>query len=203
MKRILSLVLVAVCVMGMAACGKGDDKNTTTTTTTTPNLTTTSNPAAMPEQTTTPVSVELKDIHEAVKAAYQDAYLPNMELDSEYIFIETSVEADMYSEAIVEVPMIGFHPDKFIAFKAAEGKADALEEALNAYRDNLINNEHQYPANVERVQASQVIRHGNYIFFILLGPLSDEFMDLDSDSRLKEAQKNMQIAVDVINGFFS
>ncbi len=198
MKKILSLVLVVACfvgVVGMTACNKNDDNNTTTTTT--PELTT-------PESTTPPVTVELSVIHEAVKAAYGEMYFPNMPLDPEYIASMKSISADLYSEYIVEIPMISANADEFMAFKAAEGKADQLETALNAYKDYLINESFQYPTNKVRVQASEVIRHGDYMFFVLLGGgISIETEGLGEDAMLKEAEEQVQIGVDVINGFFN
>ncbi len=198
MKKILSLVLVVACfvgVVGMTACGKNDDNNTTTTTTSTQPTT--------PEPTTPTVTVELSAIHEAVKTAYGEMYLPNMPLDPEYIASMKSIPADLYSEYIVEMPMISANADEFMAFKAAEGKADDLETALNAYKDYLINESFQYPTNKVRVQASEVIRHGDYLFFVLLGGgVSIETEELGEDAILKDARDQVKIGVDVINGFF-
>ena len=198
MKKFLSLVLVALCfvgVVGMAACGKQDDDNTTTTTT---------SEQTTPEPVTTPVTVELSAIHEAVKAAYGEMYLPNMPLDPEYIASMKSISADLYSEYIVEMPMISANADEFMGFRAAEGKADDLEAALNAYKDYLINESFQYPTNKVRVQASEVIRHGDYMFFVLLGGgVSTDTEELGEDAILKEAKDQVKIGVDVINGFFN
>lgn len=203
MKKILKLALVTACfvgAVGMMACGKKDDDNTTTTT---PEATTTTEaPTTTPEPATTPAPA-LSEIHEAVKAAYGENYLPDMPLDSELLANLKIIPADLYSEFIAEVPMISANADEFMAFKAAEGKADDLEKALNAYKDYLINESFQYPVNKVRVQASEVVRHGDYLFFVLLGPVDMETEEQGDDAILNAAKDGVKIGVDVINGFFN
>ncbi len=203
MKKIFRVALITACfvgVLGMTACGKKDDDKTTTTT---PEATTTEAPTTTPEPTTTLPAPTLNEIHEAVRNAYGENYLPNMPLDSELLANLKTIPADLYSEFIAEMPMISANADEFMAFKAAEGKADALEAALNAYKDYLINESFQYPVNKVRVQASEVIRHGDYLFFVLLGPVDMETQEKGDDAILQAAKDGVKIGVDVINGFFN
>ncbi|MBQ9766045.1 MAG: DUF4358 domain-containing protein [Lachnospiraceae bacterium] len=199
MKKYFGLVLATVCVIGLvgvAACNKKDDNGTTTTTT-----------AATTEAPTTEApkkDVSLTEVHEAVKAAYGEMYFPNMPLDAELLANLKTIPADLYSEFIAEMPMISANADEFMAFKAAEGKADDLEKALNAYKDYLINESFQYPANKVRVQASEVIRHGDYMFFVLLGGgISMETEALGEEAMLAEAKAQVKVGVDAINAFFN
>ena len=41
------------------------------------------------------------------------------------------------------------------------------EKALTSYRDYLINDSLQYPMNVPKVNASSVLREGDYVFFVI------------------------------------
>ena len=67
---------------------------------------------------------------------------------------------------------------KVIFTKGKSGKAvqqkdvyDAIETALNNYRQSLIDNLMQYPMNQIKIQASVVESMGDYVFFIMLGEI--------------------------------
>jgi len=90
------------------------------------------------------------------------------------------------------------HVDTFIGIKAKEGKADAVEADLNAYRDNVVENSMQYPMNEEKVKASEVVRKGDYVFFVMLGQIPDETIT-DTATFAKE---QMQIGLDKIEELF-
>ena len=109
---------------------------------------------------------------------------------------------DLYESYVAEMPMISTFVETFIGVKAKEGKGEEAEKALNAYRDQLVNDTRQYPMNVAKIQASQVIRHGDYVFFVMLGAPSDEAMEEGDEEALKSAAENNQIAVDIIDGYF-
>lgn len=178
MKKWFCLVVAAVCVLGLAACGKkGDEKEA--------------------------VDVSLADIHQAVKDAYGEAYYPNMELDAATLESMMGLTSDMYDEVVAEGPMISASVDMFVAVKAAEGKGDDVEKVLNDYRDYLINDALQYPTNAVKVQASQVVRQGDYVFFVLLGEIPMDVEEQGEDAILKAAQDGVKIGVDTINGFFT
>lgn len=198
MKKICRPVLMAVCfvcVLGLTACNR--ENGNTTTTTAADAETTTVAPVTFP-------APELSKIHEAVKNAYGENYLPDMSLDAENIAIMKTIPADLYSECIVEIPGLSAYADEFMAFKAAEGKAADLEKALNEYKNYLINDSFQYANNKIRVQACEVVRHGDYMFFILLGrEFSDDIIAQGEEAMLSEAKEQVKIGVDVINGFFS
>lgn len=180
MKKWLCMLVLAFCAVGLAACGKGGSGDG-------------GNEAK---------DVSLEEIHQAVKDAYGESYFPNTELDPSMLESMMGLTSDMYEEIIAEGPMISAQVDTFVAVKAASGKADAVEEGLNGYRDYLINDAMQYPTNAVKVQASQVVRHGDYVFFVLLGEISMETEEQGEDAILKAAQDGVQTGVDAINSFF-
>lgn len=188
-KKVLSLCAAIMTAAVLASCGGGNtSQNQTTQQTTTP------------EPTTTQKEVALSEVHEAVKAVYGENYIPNMPFDAQYLADVCGISEDMYEEAIAEGPMISVHVDTFMAFRAKEGQADAIEEKLTAYRDYLLNDTMQYPMNMPKIEASQVVREGDYVFFVMLGQAEDTMAE--EDARLKQFKESNQLAVDAINAQF-
>src|SRR5699024_2658659 len=135
----------------------------------------------------------------AVKNAYGESYLPSMDLTAEDLDARYGLKADDYDEALGQVAMISTQVDTFVAVKAKEGKADAVVSALNAYRDDLVNNSMQYPMNVPKVNVSQVYQNGNYVFFIMLGDFAPEDMMADDPETVTFYEEQNQIAVKAID----
>ena len=61
--------------------------------------------------------------------------------------------------------MISVHLDTFVALKAKEGKGGEVEKLLADYRTRFVEDSMQYPMNISKVQASEVVRHGDYVFY--------------------------------------
>lgn len=183
-RKIWLCALAMAAAVSFAACGNGGAGQ---------------QPTSSQEQTTKK-EVPLSDIHEAVKAVYGENYIPSMAQDAETIAALYGVSEDMYEEAIAEVAMISVHVDTFLAFKAKEGQADAIEQKLTEYREYLVSNAVQYPMNIPKIEASQVVREGDYVFFVQLGTVEDDM--LDEDELLKEFQESNQLAVDAIKEQF-
>lgn len=145
--------------------------------------------------------VDIKEIHTAVKDSLGEDYVPNMDLDEETLENMLGVKAEDIEEFIAQTPMISVSVDTFIAIKAKEGKADTIEEALNSYRKNLVENSMQYPMNLAKVNASEVVRHGDYLFFIMLGKFDDRD-DATEEEQLEFAKEEVKNVEEVINKFF-
>ena len=143
----------------------------------------------------------LNDIYAAVKEAYGENYLPNMAVQSQQLQEVYGINTENVDEFIMEIPMISAHVDIFGAFKAKEGKGEEVEQELLAYQDKLVNESLQYPMNQAKVNSSQVVRHGDYVFFVMLGAI-DESENSTEEQANEFAQKQTQIAVDTINSFF-
>lgn len=147
--------------------------------------------------------VDLEEIYTAVKLAYGDQYIPSAEYgetDMENIF---GISPDLYVTYIGEGPMISVHIDQFILMEAKEGKGGEVEKLLNAYRDDQLKNAVQYPMNMPKLEASQVVRHGDYVFFVMLGTPTMESQEQGEEAALKSAKDQNQIAIDIINSYFT
>lgn len=142
-------------------------------------------------------SQEMESARQAVIAAVgEENYWPNMPMDSEMFKMYFKVSADMYDDYMAESPMISAHVDTLVIVKAKEGQADAVEEALNAYRDEKVNDTMQYPMNLGKIQASQVERMGNYVIFVQLGgEMAD---DLSEEDAIRQCQEANAAAIDAI-----
>lgn len=169
-KRVFCVILCLGCVAMLAACKK----------------------------TQTQPDVPLTDIADKVKEAYGDAYIPQGTVDETALEQQYGLTTDMYKEAYGEVAMISVQVDAFIAVHANEGKADAVEEALNKYRDYLINDAMNYPMNIGKVNGSTVYRNGDYVFFIMLGDMPTDVTDQGEEAAKTYAQEQNQIAVKAI-----
>lgn len=156
------------------------------------------------EQTTTAAKeISLDEIHAAVKEAYGENYIPSAAFDEQGMKKLFGINSDLYDSFIAEGPMISVHVDTFVAVKAKEGKGEEVAQHLNDYRDSQLNGAMQYPMNLPKIEASQVVRHGDYVFFVMLGTPSEEAEAQGEEAALESAKENTQIAIDIIDGYFA
>ena len=163
---------------------------------------TTEETVAEESDTETQVDETLANVLDEIKAAYGENYIPNMELDPQLLEDIVGLTPDHYEVCLAETPMISNFVETFIGVKAAEGKADEVETILTDYRDKLLNDTLQYPMSIPKIEASQVVRHGDYVFYIMLGSADDEALEAGDEAALESAKKNNQIAVDIVNKTF-
>ena len=188
-KRTYGVLVAGICLM-LAGCQGGQTQETSASETT------------IEATEETKKEVNLEEVHTAVKEAYGEMYIPSMAYDDQVMNDLFGIGSDLYDSYIGEGPMMSIHVDCFVAIDAKEGKGEEVEELLNAYRTDLVENSMQYPMNVPKVNASEVVRHDDYVFFVMLGTPSDEALESGEEEALASAQENNQIAIDVINGFF-
>ena len=153
-------------------------------------------------ESTQAITVDLEKVHQAVKDVYGENYIPSAANDAQALNDIFGVPADLYEEFIAEGPMISVHVDTFVAIRAKEGKGGDVEKLLGDYRTRLVEDSMQYPMNISKVQASEVVRHGDYVFFVMLGTASEEAQEQGEEAALQSAQEENKKAVDAINAFF-
>lgn len=145
--------------------------------------------------------VDINEIHTAIKDELGENYIPSMILSMEELEEKTDVDSDEIDEFIAEVPMMSTHVDTFIAINAKNEKAQEVEEDLVEYKEYLNEESMNYPMNLAKVKAAKVVRHGDYIFFIMLGAF-DEENDPDSAEALEFAEAEVKKVETIIDGFF-
>lgn len=145
--------------------------------------------------------VDIKEIHEKIKEEFGEDYIPNRAMEAEELANLTGVKQEDIESFIAEAPMISVNVDTFIAIDAKEGKGEAVETSLEEYRTNLVENSMTYPMNQAKVNASKVVRHGDYVFFIMFGKYDDR-ENVTEEEALEFAKEEVQKAENIINGFF-
>lgn len=145
--------------------------------------------------------VTVDDILNAIKAAYGEDYLPNMEITPDFLEAEFGLTPDMYEAVKAEQPMMSTHADRVVIVKAAQGRADDVEAALNTARENKINDTLQYPMNLPKINAAKVVRNGDFVCFLLLGSTNNN-MDASSEEAKQFAENEVEKAVNAFNNLF-
>lgn len=184
MKRLFSLFL---CILMFFSFIIGCTQNKETTT---------DNPVTLKE------GKSFEDVLEGVKQEYSEDYLANMAMDESRFVESTGIDINTVEKFYAGESMISAHVDRFIAIKAKKEKGTEVEEKLIAYRDSLINDTMQYPANVAKLESSEVKRYGDYVYFIMLGKYDDR-LDTTKEEKLEYAKKETQRGVDKIESFFN
>lgn len=146
--------------------------------------------------------IVLKDVLAKVQAAYGEDYVPSMPVEEATLTDLFGVEKAHIASFVGEMPMMSAHVDTFIAIEAAPGKGDAVATALKAYKEAQVTSGIMYPMNIAKVNAAEVVQHGDYVFFIMLGAF-DEREEVSEAEQLTFAKEQTKIGVDAVNSFFN
>lgn len=216
MKKLLVWLSVGVLVLGMAGCGNGEDGSGSLDSNV-PENSASPDPTQAPEITKEPADVPneggqgdeisdsgwsaaMEDMRAAVVDLLGENYFPNAAMPAEYLESMIGISPDMYDDFFGEMPMISTNVDMLIVIRPAEGQADAVEEALNAYRTNNIENSIQYPMNIGKVQGSRVGRAGDYIVFAQLGGDIMEYAEQSDEAVITYCQMVNDEVIELIGG---
>ena len=107
----------------------------------------------------------------------------------------------MYDEIVAEGPMISVHVDTLIIVKAKSDRVEDVRTALENYRETQIETGMNYPMNIPKLQASEVVVYGNYVCYIMLGVIDDSLTD--EGEMLAAFQEQNKIAEDAIQGLLA
>ena len=200
-KKLACMLLMGTLALSMAACGNGQDKNTGAATETgvestegTAESTGTSVESTEAGNTGTP----LQNAKKAVTDALGDDYWPDSEIPEEMLNETYGVSADLYDAYLGECPMISVNVDTLLIIHAKDGKVEEVENALNTYRDNLVNDTMQYPMNLGKIQASRVERIGDYVCFVQLGADTSSVEEQGDEAVITYCQEQNELALEAI-----
>ena len=200
-KKLACMLLMGTLALSMAACGNGQDKNTGAATETgvestegTAESTGTSVESTEAENVGTP----LQNAKKAVTDALGDDYWPDSEIPEEMLNETYGVSADLYDAYLGECPMISVNVDTLLIIHAKDGKVEDVENALNAYRDSLVNDTMQYPMNLGKIQASRVERIGDYVCFVQLGADTSSVEEQGDEAVFTYCQEQNELALEAI-----
>lgn len=174
MKKIFALLSVCALMLGIVGCGAQEDGGETYRV------------------------VEMDTIKAAIVDELGDDYWPNMPLDSDMLEGFAGVAPDMCEDFLAEIPMISTNVDTLIVVRAKSDQADAVEKALNDYRNANVSNTMQYPQNLGKIQASKVARLGDYVIFVQLGADVMEFLDQGDEAVIVHCQEVNDRVIEII-----
>lgn len=196
MKKLTAVLLGVVLSVSLVACGNNSDNNTESTGTESTGTEATNN-AGADTMDNVFKDVPMADLKTAVTDVLGENYWPQMALDAEMLSSVCGISADMYDDFLAEMPMMSAHIDTMIIIKAKDGQVEAVEEALNTYRDSLVENS-LYPSHVAKSQASRIEVFGNYVCFILLGGDTTSVEEQGDEATITYCQEENEKALDAI-----
>lgn len=214
MKKLLVLLCTGVLVFAMTACGDKNNGSAETTQQSTVNSTETAGTTEVgqdaagqgTETENTDPNMDLADgwseemtaVRDAVAEALGENYWPNSQITSEMLEGTFGITSDLYEDYMGEMPMISTNVDTLLIIKAKSDKVDEVEEALNAYRDKLVNDTMQYPMNIGKIQASRIERIGDYVCFVQLGADTTHALESGDEAVITHCQEQNELAIEVI-----
>ncbi len=116
-------------------------------------------------------------------------------MPKEYIYGQFSVDTSLVESVYGEMSMISIHPDQVIVMKAASGKGAQLETAMKKERDKYVETARLYPKDHAKLNASKVVRNGDYVAFLMLGAIDETNDNVESAEAQKFAQDQIAIGV--------
>lgn len=137
----------------------------------------------------------------AVEAAEAEGgYWPDMPLQPDMLEMTFGLTSDMYEDYMGEMPMMSAHVDTLLIVKAKDDKVEAVQTALEAYRDALVGDTMQYPMNVGKIQASRIETIGNYVMFVQLGGDTTQAEEQGDEAVVSLCQERNDKVIEAVRG---
>jgi len=142
-------------------------------------------------------SADLDAAVDAVKDAYGEFYGPSNPIDATMLEDIMKVKADDVVDFYAEGPLMSMSVDTLIVVIAKDDKIETVKKALEDYKYYLEHDAFNYPMNMAKVSASQVVVKGNVVALVLLGKYDDRIEATD-EQRAEFAQQQVQLGVDAL-----
>lgn len=216
-KRLGVFALIAALAISMVACGKPAEKPVETDPVqgteapvvedTTP-VVDESTPADVETDVTEPAD-EVISAADSIAAVlintYGEAYLATQMMDASMIEMMYGITADMYDDCFAAMPMMMGHVDEVVMLHATD--VAPLLEKLNARKDALANDMFQYPANLPRLAAIDVVDFENgWVGLFILGGQADmalqEEWGEDTDKAVTYYTEQNKKGIDALKQYF-
>jgi hypothetical protein len=133
----------------------------------------------------------------AIKEVYGENYYPSMTMDAALLEEIVKVKAEDVVEFYAEGPLMSNLVDTLIVIVAKKDKIEDVKKALEDYKYYLEHDAFNYPMNMPKVSASQVIVKGNIVAFVMLGKY-DERTEGSEAEYASYAQAQVQLGVDAL-----
>lgn len=111
----------------------------------------------------------LSELKEEVQALLGDSYWPQVDLSAAELEQLTGITEDMYVDFLAERQVLDAHIDTMIIIHAKEDYVGEIEQSLETYRSEVIEQNRNYPQNLCKAQASRMETIDDYVCFVQLG----------------------------------
>ena len=134
----------------------------------------------------------------AVKTEFGEFYGPAQDISAQQLDEVMGVDPSWVKDFVAEGPMFSMSVDTFIAVLVEGDHVEDVKEALEAYKLYQETEAFQYPMNMAKVKASEVVVKGNLVFFVMLGKYDDRTEATEAEY-LQFAKDEVQRAIDAID----
>lgn len=142
--------------------------------------------------------VTLAQLKESVKELMGDRYWPEVDLTKAELESKTGITEDMYVDFLAEKQLMDTHIDTMIIINAKEAHVGDVEAALERYRENVIEENRNYPQNLCKAKASRMETIENYVCFVQLGADTTIVADKGEDEIIAYCQEENERALYVL-----
>lgn len=142
--------------------------------------------------------VTLTQLKDSVKELLGDQYWPEVSLSKEELAQKTGITEDMYVDFLAEKQVLDSHIDTMIIIHAKEAHVGDVEQALENYRTNIIEQNQNYPQNLCKAEASRMETINDYVCFVQLGADTTIVADKGEDEIIAYCQEENERALYVL-----
>ena len=142
--------------------------------------------------------VTLAQLKNSVKELMGDQYWPEVGLTKEELEEKTGITEDMYIEFLAERQVLDSHIDTMIIIHAKEAHVGDVEQALEQYRSDIIEQNQNYPQNLCKAEASRMETIEDYVCFVQLGADTTIVADKGEDEIIAYCQEENERALYVL-----
>lgn len=143
---------------------------------------------------------EMRGLRDAVMGVLDTDYLPDTAMDVDVVAERYGITEDMYDDIFAESFSDNTNVDTLLIVKAKDDKVEDVQNALNAYRDAMLEDTMQFPVNVVKIQGSKIETIGNYVILAMLGGDNTAAMDENEDAAVRHSQEHNDKAIEAIRG---
>ena len=197
MKKLVVYLCVFVLVLGLTACGSDNTAKEFAGNVEQESVTEGQDDEKIPSEDEYVAAADVATIKQAVVDVLGENYWPNTQMSPDFLK-EYGLKEEMYDDFLGEMPLISANVDTLIVVQAKPDQVEAVETVLNNYREKLVNDTMQYPANVGKIQASRIASFGNYVCFIQLGADVTGILETGEEAVIKHCQEQNELALEAI-----
>lgn len=125
-------------------------------------------------------------------------YYPDVAVEAEQLEEIFGIAPEMYDEYLAEVSQDGTNVDTLLIIKAKDDKVEAVQEAMFLYRDAKEKASLEDSRNIGKVRASRIETNGNYVSFVQLGGDVSAALASGEDAVIEQCLQMNELVLEVI-----